>query len=140
MIMHESLWSDDELRAYIAALRDGGFFSTPDEVDRERFIRQARHRLVPEVQQRLLAEVGAVTDPSGVARIAFEVLEEETWGKRHTWLMVTAEPWGFLVELVHRQIRAAYRSSVRKLKDEDKRLKGIAKASSRGELGPGRAE
>lgn len=138
--MHEALWSDDELRTFITTLRGGGLFAPEvDSTERDRFVAQARLRIVPEVQRRVLAEVGAATDASGVAHVAFEVLERETWGKRHTWLMVTTEPWGYVTDLVAREIRSAYTAAVRRRADA-KALKGIAAASSRPEIDPGTAE
>lgn len=137
--MHEMLWSDDELRSFLTRLRDGsGLFSEPaiDEVDRARFIDQARIRVVPEVQRRILAAVGARTSEAGVAAVAFEVVESLVWGKRHTWLMVSTNPWALLTDFVATEVQQAYRSVIA-TPQERKLLKGIAEASSRTELTQG---
>lgn len=138
--MHESLWSNDELRTFLTALRDSSCF-TPgtevDDVDRGRFLRQAMLRVVPEVERRLLADVGATVDSRGIAAVTLELVEDGMWGRRHTWLMVTSEPWAFLADQVTREIRSAYRASVR-VRDDQKALKGIAAVSSRAELGAAR--
>src|SRR5690349_2463646 len=135
--MNDEFWSDDEFRSFLSAVRAGGFFSAgADETDREGFIRQARLRVVPDVQRRVLADVGAMTDAEGVARATLEILEEELWGKRRTWIMVTPDPWRLLADLVAREIRASYRASVGRCRD-DRALDGIAKASSRAEITSG---
>lgn len=135
--MIDEHWSDAEFRSFLSALRSDGCFSpTLDDTDRERFIRQARLRVSPEVQRRVLAEVGAVTDADGIARATIDILDDELWGKRRTWLMVTPDPWGLLADLVTREIRASYRASVHRRRD-DRTLDGIQKVSSRAELTPG---
>jgi hypothetical protein len=135
--MNDELWSDDEFRSFLSAVRGGGFFSSGiDDSDRERFIRQARMRVAPEVQRRVLADVGAMTAADGVALATLEILEDELWGKRRTWIMVTPDPWGLLIDLVARDIRGSYRASIRRRRD-DRTLDGIEKASSRAELTSG---
>lgn len=135
--MPEHTWSNDELRTFFTALRSGSIFAPSADVDdatRETFRAQAMRRLVPEVERRVLAEIGAVVDPRGVAAVAIEVAEDTTWGSRHTWLMVTDDPWAYLTDLVTREITKAYRGAVRRRGDE-KVLKGIEAASSRREIG-----
>ncbi len=128
--MDTSLWSDDEFRSFFASLR-GDFFATGiDDIDRERFIAQARVRVAPEVQRRVLADIGATTDAAGIARVTFELLEEQAWGKRRTWMLVTSDPWGMLTDLVTREVRSSYRSSVRRRGTKGD-LDGIARVSSR---------
>lgn len=137
--MNDASWSDDEFRSFLAALRRCGLCSDgPDDTDRDSFVRQARRRLAPEVQRRILADVGAVTDAVGIARAALDVLENELWGKRGTWLMVTADPWGQLTDLVTREVRASYRASARRGPDA-RVLRGIEKASARA-VAPSAAE
>ena len=137
--MNDEYWSDAEFRSFLSALRNCGCLSAgADDTDRERFIRQARLRVAPDVQRRVLADVGAVTDADGIARATLEVLEDELWGKRRTWIMVTPDPWGLLADLVTREVRASYRASVRRRRD-DRALDGIEKASSRIELTAGDA-
>lgn len=134
--MPECFWSNDELRSFLIALRSGGIFDSGRDVDdaqRERFRAQAASRIVPEVERRVLAEVGAVIDPQGIAAVALEVVEEQNYGPKHTWLMVTEDPWSFLTDLVTREVVTSYRAAVRRRSD-DKVLKGIAAASSRREL------
>jgi hypothetical protein len=135
--MNDAMWSDRMLRDFITRLRDRDFDAVADDGEREDFLREAQLRLVPEVRRRILAEVGATVDSRGVAAVAFEVLEQESWGRRHTWLMVTTEPWAFLAELVADEVGKAYRASIRSRADS-KKLKGIAKASTRAELESGR--
>ncbi|MFT4281000.1 hypothetical protein [Microbacterium sp.] len=112
--MDTSLWSDDQFRSFFAALRDHSCFAEPDDTQRDAFLAQARRRVAPEVQRRLLADLGATTDPDGIARVAWEALDDEAWGKRRSWLLVSTDPWGVLVDLVTRQIRDSYRASVRR--------------------------
>lgn len=127
--MTNASWRDDELRAFFSALRGGGIFSAgPDDDERHRFIAAARLRLAPEVQRRLLTDVGAVTDADGVARAALDVLERELWGKAGTWLMVTVDPWGHLTDLVVREIRGSYRATVR-VRTDRRAVKAIAEAA-----------
>lgn len=135
--MPEHTWSNDELRTFLTAFRSGSIFDAGRDVDdiaRERFRLQAMDRIVPVVERRVLAEIGAVVDARGVALIALEVVEDTTWGAKHTWLMVTEDPWSFLTDLVVREITKSYRSAVRHRGDE-KVLKGIADVSSRREIG-----
>ncbi len=126
-------WSDDEFRSFLASLRGHGYFSGgPDDTDRDSFVRQARRRLAPEVQRRLLTDVGAVTDVAGIARAALDVVEDEMWGKRGTWLLVTSDPWRQLTDVVTREIRASYRTSMRHGADA-RTLRKIEKATSHDE-------
>jgi hypothetical protein len=135
--MHDALWSDDELRTFLTDLSGRGLLADePDPELREAFLRQARLRLVVRVQQRLLADIGTTVDPSGVAHVAYEILEDGRWTKAHTWLMVTTDPWSVIADLVFREIRSAYRATVGDKRD-DKRLDGIRKASTRLELPAG---
>ncbi len=135
--MNNEYWSDAEFRSFLTAVRGGSCFSAgADDAERESFIRQARLRVAPDVQRRVLAEIGAMADPEGIARATLEVLEEELWGKRRTWIMVTPDPWGLLADLVAREVRASYRASVRRRRD-DRTLDGIAKASARMEISAG---
>ena len=129
--MTNSAWRDDELRAFFSSLRGGGPFDNgPDDDTRDRFIAAARERLAPEVQRRLLADVGAVTDRDGIARAALDILEHELWGRAGIWLLVTADPWRHLADLVVREIRASYRSTVR-VRSDTRTLKAMARAVER---------
>lgn len=71
-----------------------------------------------------------IVDPRGVAAVALEVAEDTHWDARHTWLMVTTDPWGYLTDLVAREIRKAYREAVRS-RGDSKVLEGDAAASTR---------
>lgn len=111
--MSEADWSNDELRAFFSALRAGGLFDRGAAVDdewRAAFRRQATRRVVPAVERRLLAEVGAMLDAPGIAHVALEVAEDAAWGAEHAWLMLTADPWRHLADLVRREIRRSYRN------------------------------
>ncbi len=135
--MNDNAWSDAEFRSFLSALRSDSCFSpTVDDSDRQRFIRQARLRVSPEVQRRVLAGVGAMTDADGIAHATLDILEEELWGKRRTWITVTPDPWGLLTDLVVREIRSSYRASAGRRRD-DRALDGIEKASSRAALASG---
>lgn len=130
--MPENHWSDDELRTFLTDIRSGGFFGSGARVDddaRVRFRAEAMRRIVPAVQRRVLAEVGATLDARGVAAVTFEVLEDSSWGAEHVWLMVSESPWDYLAELVAREIRKAYRKAVQPSGDA-KALKGIEKVSA----------
>lgn len=137
--MSEADWSNDELRTFFSALRSGGLFDRGAAVDdewRAAFRRQAMRRVVPAVERRLLAEVGAMLDAPGIAHVALEVAEDAAWGAEHAWLMVTADPWRHLAHLVRREIRRSYRKTVRTRRD-GKALDGIEAASSRRALDAG---
>lgn len=128
--MDDSLWSDDEFRSFFTSLRTDCCNPAPDDDARTRFLHQARLRVAPEVQRRLLADVGATTDPDGIARVAYEVLDDEAWSRRRSWLLVTTEPWALVVDLVTREIRRSYRASTRR-RGTAAHLDGIGRASSR---------
>lgn len=130
--MPESNWSDDALRKFLTDIRSGGFFGPRPGIDdtaRERFRAEAMRRIVPVVQRRVLAEVGATLDARGVAAVTFEVLEDSSWGAEHVWLMVSESPWDYLAELVASEIRKAYRKVVQP-RGDTKALKGIEKVSA----------
>jgi hypothetical protein len=132
----EYMWSDRRFREFLTQMR-GGMFAPPiDDEEREEFLQQAEMRLVPEVQRRLLAEVGATVDAYGVAVIAFEVIEDSAWDSRRPWLMASVDPWAFLSELVTRELATAYRETARPAGEDDD-LAGILAASSRRALGAG---
>lgn len=137
--MSEADWSNDELRTFFSALRSGGLFdrgAAADEEWRAAFHHQAMRRIVPAVERRLLAEVGAMLDAPGIAHVALEVAEDAAWGAEHAWLMVTADPWRHLADLVRREIRRSYRKTVRTRSDGEA-LDGIEAASSRRALDAG---
>ena len=130
--MNDSLWSDDEFRSFATALYDGGLLSplANDSEERAAFRRQAELRVAPEVQRRVLAEVGAVVDVSGIGYATLTVLEEQLYTRRRAWIMVTPDPWALLADLVARDIRSSYRATVRHRADT-RTLTAIAHASTR---------
>ena len=125
--MTTDFWSDEQLRSFINSVRDRSYGSEAEAEDRATFMRQAEVRIVPAVRSRVLAEVGAVTSPDGVASVAYDVLTDEAWSKRRSWLMVTTEPWALLVDAVTREICSSYRASSRK--SDKKALKGTIKTN-----------
>jgi hypothetical protein len=127
--MHETVWSDDDFRSFFTRLRRDSCGSELDDAEREGFIRQARIRVVPAVQSRLLATIGVAPDAGGIAVVTLDVLGDEVWGKRATWLMVSPEPWDLLAGLVARAIRRSYRAAVPRT-DDDRALRAIEKASA----------
>ncbi|HKT56979.1 MAG TPA: hypothetical protein VJR25_09415 [Microbacterium sp.] len=127
--MNDLLWSDDEFRSFFALLRRDSCTSCLDDTDRAGFVQQARLRVAPTVQRRLLADIGIAADASGIAVVALDVLGDEVWGKRGTWLMITPEPWALLADLVARRIRRSYRASTRRAADE-RVLRGIERAGT----------
>lgn len=137
--MHDALWSDQRFREFLTLLR-GGMFAPPiDDEQREEFLGQARRRIAPDVQRRVLADVGASVDGDGVALIAFELLEDCAWDSRRTWLLASSDPWRYLADLVVREVTAAYGESVRRDGD-DAELAGILSASTRPQLETGTDE
>ncbi len=133
--MNTPLWSDDQFRSFFATLRSDLCGSDRDDDDRDRFLAQARVRVAPAVQQRLLADIGATTDPGGIARVALDVVEDQAWSRRRSWLLVTTDPWTLVVDLVTREIRSSYRSATRRSGGK-RDLDGIARASGRLALPP----
>ena len=137
--MHDSLWSDQRFREFLTLLR-GGMFAPPIDDDvRDQFLAQARVRIVPDVQRRVLADIGATVDGDGVAMIAFELLEGCAWDSRRTWLLASSDPWRYLADLVVSEVTAAYGESVRRVGDDDE-LAGILSASTRRQLDAGSEE
>jgi hypothetical protein len=128
--MNDLLWSDDEFRSFFSLLRHDWCSSRLDDTDRARFLRQARLRVAPAVQRLLLADIGIAAEAAGIADVTLDVLGDEAWGKRSTWLMITPDPWALLADLVARRIRRSYRASMRHGSDE-RALRGIAKANAR---------
>lgn len=147
-MMHDALWSAQRFREFLTLLRAGMFAPPIDDDERDEFLRQARARIAPDVQRRVLAEVGASVDGDGVALIAlgggvtadsFELLESCAWDARRTWLLATSDPWRHLADLVAREVTAAYGESVRRVGDDDE-LAGILSASTRAQLEAGDEE
>ncbi|WP_127818047.1 hypothetical protein [Microbacterium sp. CPCC 204701] len=131
--MHEALWTDHRFRTFLLAMRGGLFGVGVEDDERDAFLEQARRRIVPIVQRRVLAEVGATVDDQGVAVVAYELLEESAWDRRRTWLIASSDPWGFLADLVVRELKAAYgeTSGVRGEDGDEAELAGILAASTR---------
>ncbi|WP_347978224.1 hypothetical protein [Microbacterium sp. ProA8] len=138
-IMHESLWSAQRFREFLTLLRGRTFGPPIEDEERDEFLRQARVRIVPDVQRRVLAEVGSTVDGDGVAVVAFELLEDCTSDSRRTWLLASSDPWRYLADLVAREVTAAYGEAVRRIGDDDE-LAGILSASTRPQLEAGAEE
>lgn len=139
--MHDALWTDQRFRTFLLAMRGGLFGVGVEDDERDAFFAQARRRIVPVVQRRVLAEVGVTVDEHGVAVVAYELLEESAWDRRRTWLMATSDPWGFLADLVVRELTAAYgeTSGVRGEDGDETELAGILSASTRRAIEGGNA-
>jgi hypothetical protein len=137
--MHESLWSAQRFRDFLTLLR-GGMFAPPiEDEERDAFLHQARVRIVPDVQRRVLADVGATVDLDGLAVVAFEMLEDCAFDSRRTWLLASSDPWRYLADLVAREVAGAYGESVKRVGDDDE-LAGILSASTRPELEAGASD
>jgi len=134
--MPDYLWSAQRFREFLTLLRGGAFAPPIDDEERDQFLRQARVRIVPDVQRRLLAEIGAPVDGDGLAVIAFELLEDSAWDSRRTWLLASSDPWRYLVDLVVREVTHAYGEAVRPVGDDDE-LAGILSASTLPQLEAG---
>jgi hypothetical protein len=137
--MHESLWSAQRFREFLTLLRGGVFAPPVEDEERDAFLRQALVRIFPDVQRRVLADVGATVDPDGVAVVAFEMLEDCAFDSRRTWLLASSDPWRYLVDLVAREVTGAYGESVKRVGDDDE-LAGILSASTRPQLEAGAEE
>lgn len=140
--MHDALWTDQRFRTFLLAMRSGLFGGGVEDDERDAFFEQARRRIVPVVQRRVLAEVGATVDDHGVAVVAYELLEASAWDRRRTWLMASSDPWGFLADLVVRELKAAYgeTAGVRGEDGDETELAGIVAASSRRAIEGGSGE
>jgi hypothetical protein len=130
--MIDDLWSDDEFRSFITGIHDGNFDTADADGGRAAFRRQALVRIAPDVQRRMLADIGVAVDASGIAHAALDILEDEMWGKRRVWLIVAPDPWSLLADIMIRRIRRSYRATVRH--SDARTLAGIAKASTRAAL------
>jgi hypothetical protein len=137
--MHESLWSAQRFREFLTLLRGGVFGQPIADEERDEFLSQARVRIVPDVQRRVLADVGSLVDGEGVAVVALELLEDCDFDSRRTWLLVSSDPWRYLADLVVGQVTAAYGESARRAGDDDE-LARILSASTRPELEAGAEE
>lgn len=85
--MTELDWTNNELRAFLTALRATGIFSFGEErLDHDGFRRPALRRIVPEIRRRVLAEVGAPIDRQRAAAVVPEVVKDRAWDAEHTWL------------------------------------------------------
>jgi hypothetical protein len=131
--MPSERWSDSDLRDYI--VRATNTFSLfPDEEwdERRARFRAEVARVIPAVQSRVLAEVGALTSAAGIALFATELVEES--GGPRAWLVVCERPWEYLERWIGDGVVKAYRKA--RFDGDDDELTGIGQASSRRELGP----
>jgi len=125
-------WSDRELRDY--CLRAGElFYLDHAELERRRasFERAAATQLVPLVQARVIASVGAPLSAEGIAMFARERVEGAgPWARETQWLLVCADAWAYLAEWIADDLRKAHKATVGR-KSKATILDGIAEASSR---------
>jgi hypothetical protein len=127
--MSVEYWSDRELREYVVSATNSFSFFPDEEWEQQRalFCAQAT-RIVPAIQARVLAEVGATTSPDGVAMFAAEVVEH--FDGPRAWLVLSSTPWDYLERWVGDEVIAAYRRATGEDGDDEK-LAGITAASTR---------
>ena len=130
--MNDVRWTDSELRAFVEAESHFSFWSDASERedDRNRFRAEARARIVPSVQSRLIERVGVVTDPDGITMVALDLaLELCCEDDARRWLLVSTEPWDFLTAWIIREIVKSYKATAGKKRPSDKLLKEIERAN-----------
>jgi hypothetical protein len=130
--MNDVGWSDKELRSYILSEThyEYEFDKTMITVARERFRVEALARLVPAVQANVLGQVGALTDPEGLALVARELMIGICCDQqKRRWLMVSTQPWSYLESWLTREVVRAYRSTVGRDRSSGKPLKEIERAN-----------
>jgi hypothetical protein len=130
--MNDVRWSDAELRTFVEAESHFSWFSDVSErdEDRARFRTELRERVAPRAQASLLARVGVVTDPEGIAAVALDLsLELCCKDDARRWLLVSTEPWDYLIEWITHEIVKSYRATAGKKRPSDKILKEIERAN-----------
>ena len=125
--MPTEFWSDRELREYVVGATEVYFPNEEWEARRAQFCAQVA-RIVPAIQSRVLAEVGATTSAEGIAMFAAEVVEH--FDGPRAWLVVSATPWDYLERWVGDEVIAAYGRAAGTADDSDQ-LAGITAASTR---------
>jgi len=139
--MSSERWNDRDLRAFVMrAPRLTWGDDELAEVDRRAFRAQLVAIAAPGIQARVLAEVGALTSPEGLAVLCCEMLEDYVDARKRDWLLVCAEPWEYLEQWVAEAVVKTYRATTRRRDKDAKVLEGIAAASSRSALEGGGGE
>jgi len=139
--MPSERWSDRDLRAFVVrAPRLSWGDSELADVERRAFRAQLVAIAAPGIQARVLAEIGALTSPEGLAVLCCEMLEDYVDARKRDWLLVCAEPWAYLEQWVAESVVKNYRATIRRREKDAKVLEGIAAASSRGAIEGGGGE
>jgi hypothetical protein len=130
--MNDVRWSDAELRKFVDDESHVTWFS--DATDREdaraRFRVEARARIAPAVQAMILSRVGVLTDPEGITLVATDLaLDLCCEDDVRRWLMVSTQPWDFLIGWIAREIGKSYRATAGKKRPNDALLKEIERAN-----------
>jgi hypothetical protein len=130
--MNDVRWSDSQLRKYIDAEANLGWFSdgSEREVERNEFRRELRAVIVPVVQAALLQTVGIVTNPEGLTLVCADLVDDlrfRTTVRR--WMLVCDEPWKYLALLATTEIEKVYKATAGRKRPGDKVLKGIERAN-----------
>lgn len=139
--MSSERWNDGDLRAFV--VRAPRLFWGDDtlaDADRRAFRTQFMTIAAPGIQSRVLAKVGARTSPEGLAALACEMLEDCVDHKKRDWLLVCAEPWGYLEQWVAGSVVKTHRATAGRASKDAKVLEGIATVSSREALESGEGE
>ena len=125
-------WTDRELREFVLrAPRLNWDDQIIAELARSQFRAEALERIIPVVQERLLAEGGVQSSAEGIAMLACEILEDAQYERRREWLLACAEPWAFLATWIANSVVRSYKSTIGKPRKDRRTLAGIAEASSR---------
>jgi hypothetical protein len=130
--MNDVRWSDSQLRKYIDAEANLGWFSdgSEREVERNEFRRELRAVIVPEVQAALLQTVGVVTNPEGLTLVCADLVDDlrfRTTVRR--WILVCDEPWKYLAFWAATEIEKVYKATAGRKRPSDKVLKDIERAN-----------
>ena len=125
-------WSDGELRRFVLNAPSLGWGEeTLAEIARQRFGCELRHRVVPRVQERLLAKAGVPLSSEGLCLFACKLVEDSRYDRRRDWLLLCADPWEYLTEWVGDAVLRSYRSTIGRSRKDARSLEGIAAASTR---------
>lgn len=133
--MSSAHWSDRDLRAFVqnAPRLEWGDAELAD-LERRNFCAQVMERVVPTVRERVLASVGIVTAPEGIALYACELIEDGRYDRRRDALLLSVDPWFQLTDWLSVEVLKSSRATVKARKKDAAVLEGIAAASSRREL------
>jgi hypothetical protein len=133
--MSSAHWSDRDLRAFVqlAPRLEWGDAELAD-LERRNFCAQLLVRVVPTVRERVLASVGIVTAPEGIALFACELIEDGRYDRRRDALLLSTDPWLQLTDWLSLEVLRSCRATMKARKKDAAALEGIAAASSRLEL------